>query len=238
VDGDRIMRVNRTYRRRYRYKNTLIILITTVSLFGAAGYASYRFFGNVDKVAFDNDNSIEVISPIETQPKSSDEVKAPVKPVLPNSQEVLLSSVGDCTIGWDDKFSYEGSLAQVFKNSESGYSYFFKNVTDIFKADDITTANLETTFTNATVKASKEYTFKAPPEYAEALTLGSIEGVTIANNHTRDYLDQGLNDTKTALDAKNINYFGEGEKWITNVKGHNFGKSKEFLTKAKRTRQQ
>jgi poly-gamma-glutamate synthesis protein (capsule biosynthesis protein) len=167
--------------------------------------------------------------PVHTEDKSNEESKPeeeskPIEEVIiPDIQEVLISSSGDSTIGWDDQFAYSGSLGDVFKKNNSDYSYFYKNVAHIFKADDITTTNLETTFTNATVKAIKQFNFRAPPEYAKVLTLGYIEGVTIANNHSRDYLEQGFTDTKNTLKKENINYFGEGEKWITNVKGHNFG---------------
>ncbi|WP_406769081.1 CapA family protein [Candidatus Clostridium stratigraminis] len=158
----------------------------------------------------DTSNKIEEAAPAASTPA----------PVI---SEVTISSVGDCTIGSDSKFSYNGSFMQVFQNNNKDYSYFFKNVSDIFKKDDLTTANLETTFTNADVKAEKEFTFKAPPDYAKVLTDASIEGVNIANNHIRDYLTKGLSDTKQSLKAVGINYFGEGEKWIAEVKGIKFG---------------
>jgi hypothetical protein len=191
-----------------------------IFLYLSSFYVSYRFVKNWDTA---------MNSPVYTEDKNKNENKPndgtkPKEEInIPNTQEVIISSSGDSTIGWDNKFSYQGSLDYVFKKNNNDYSYFYKNVAHIFKADDITTTNLETTFTNTTAKATKEYTFKAPPEYAKALTLGYIEGVTISNNHTRDYLEQGFSDTKNTLKKENIKYFGEGEKWITNVKGHNFG---------------
>lgn len=137
--------------------------------------------------------------------------------------EVTINSVGDCTIGNDDKFAYESSLPAMLHSQNSDYSYFFKNVVDIFKNDDITTANLETTFTNATTKADKQFTFKAEPEYAKILLLGSIEGVNLSNNHIFDYLKKGYEDTIVSLKNEKINYFGEGNKWITVAQGHKFG---------------
>lgn len=97
--------------------------------------------------------------------------------------EVLINSVGDCTIGTDTKFAYSTSLPCILKNNNNDFSYFFKNVSSIFKSDDLTIANLETTFTNATVKKQKTFNFKADPSYAKALKLGSIETVNISNNH-------------------------------------------------------
>lgn len=208
-------------RTRRKHRKAFITTAAMIALYCTSFYISYNFTENMDKVAFVDQPTTAVNTSMNDKPKNIDDIKP--KEEIKNTHEVIISSVGDCTIGWDDKFSYQGSLAQIFKNNNSNYSYFFKNVSDIFKADNITTANLETTFTNASVKANKEYTFKATPDYVKALSLGYIEGVTIANNHTRDYLDQGFNDTKSTLKKENINYFGEGEKWLTAANGHNFG---------------
>jgi len=163
------------------------------------------------------------------------------QPHKDDSVEVILTAVGDCTLGRDDKFSFEGSLPYVLKKNNYDYSYIFKNVSHIFKDDDITIANLEGTFTNSNSKAEKQFTFKAPPEYAKILTAGSIEGVNLSNNHIRDYLDEGFKDTIAALESEGINYFGEGNVWIKEIKGIKFGflgykgfyDSKELLEKVK-----
>lgn len=135
--------------------------------------------------------------------------------------ELLITSVGDCTIGYDDKFSFNNSLPYVFQKHNKDFSYFFKNVYSIFKDDDITTANLETTFTKTTNKADKEFTFKADPEYAKVISSSSIEAVNISNNHIYDYGTNGFKDTLSSLKSENINYFGEGNVYIKNVKGIN-----------------
>jgi hypothetical protein len=203
-------------------KIALIISIFLL-LFASSFYASYKIMGHLSKQTFTDRNMEPPAKAPDNIVKPPSEVKpeAPVK--LPRVSEVTISSVGDCTIGWDDQFSYAASLGDVFDKNNKDYSYFFKNTADIFKNDDITTVNLETVFTNSAVKAKKEYTFKAPPEFAKTLSSSYIEGVTLANNHTRDYLEQGFNDTKRALEKENIKYFGEGDKWVTEVKGIHFG---------------
>lgn len=139
------------------------------------------------------------------------------------STEVLLSAVGDCTIGTDSKFAYASSLPAMVSKHNNDFSYIFKNVYSIFSADDVTIANLETTFTDSNDKEEKQFNFKAPSEYAKSLTLGSIEGVNLSNNHIYDYKQKGFQDTKLALESENINYFGEGSKWITKIKDQSFG---------------
>ncbi|MBU3180332.1 CapA family protein [Clostridium psychrophilum] len=156
--------------------------------------------------------------------------------------EVLLSALGDCTIGTDSKFSYASSLPAMAQQSSNGFGYYFKNVRRILSKDDVTIANLETTFTNSNDKADKQFNFKADSDYAKSLTLGSIEGVNISNNHIYDYKQKGFVDTKNALKKEKVNYFGEGSKWTTKIKGQSIGflgyrgwsLDKSFLDKLKR----
>lgn len=140
-----------------------------------------------------------------------------------HKMEILLSSAGDCTIGTDPSFDKDTSLPTIIRAHNNDYSYLFKNAAPIFQKDDITIVNLETTFTTASKRADKIFTFKAPPEFSKALSLGSIEGVNISNNHTMDYLDKGFKDTISALKVNDINYFGENNKWIKEINGIKFG---------------
>ena len=143
-------------------------------------------------------------------------------PVVKNT-EVLLSAVGDCTIGTDSKFSYATSLPAMVTKDNNDFSYYFKNVYSILSRDDVTIANLETTFTDSNDKEEKQFNFKATSDFAKTLTLGSIEGVNLSNNHIYDYKEKGFQDTKLALEKENIKYFGEGSKWITKIKDQSFG---------------
>lgn len=137
--------------------------------------------------------------------------------------EILLSSAGDCTIGTDPSFDRTTSLPAIVRAHNNDYSYLFKNSAPIFQKDDITIVNLETTFTTANKRAEKIFTFKAPPEFSKALSLGSIEGVNISNNHIKDYLDKGFSDTISTLKVNKINYFGENNKWVKEINGVRFG---------------
>lgn len=148
--------------------------------------------------------------------------KTPVVPEVKKSQ-VTMSFAGDCTIGYDNNFGYANSFPAVFKKNNSDYSYFFKNVKGVFASDDLTIVNLEGTFTNASVKAVKTYNFKSSPDFVKVLTTGSIEAVNISNNHIYDYLNQGFDDTKKTLSGAGVNYFGEGNKYIAEIKGVKFG---------------
>ncbi|WP_099336342.1 CapA family protein [Clostridium cadaveris] len=141
-------------------------------------------------------------------------------------EEILLTFAGDCTLGTDTKFGYAGSLPAMLENQNKNYSYFFKNVYDIFSNDDYTLVNLETPLTDATVKADKGsgtvYHFKGPKDYINILTSSSIEGVSIANNHMNDYGKQGLTDTVETLSSNKVDFCGKNYKIEKEIKGTKF----------------
>ena len=212
---------------KYKDKKKLKLIILCCTIF--ISISCYFYFESIN-LAIKAEN-------VEKAPLSNVQ---PPKPVS-KTEDIVITSVGDCTIGTDDRFSYSNSFPYVLKKNNSNYSYFFKNVADIFKKDDLTTANLETTFTNATKKAMKTYNFKSSPEFTQVLTTSGIEAVNISNNHIYDYLSQGYEDTKVALNSANIKYFGEGNIYITEIKGVKFGflgytgfsNSNAFLNKLK-----
>lgn len=217
-------RLNKNKQKHKKFKTILLVVSITLLLCSLSFGITYTILSkraaDKEKAQSTSANKIDANKSEITIDDSKDDKIAASKPL---EKEILVTSVGDCTIGHDTTFSYSNSLPAVLQKNNDDFSYFFKNVSDIFKNDDITTANLETTFTNSTVKADKQFTFKAPAEYAKALTLGSIEGVNISNNHIRDYLEVGFKDTISALKAEKINYFGESYKWNTEVKGIKFG---------------
>jgi poly-gamma-glutamate synthesis protein (capsule biosynthesis protein) len=227
-------------------KKTKIIILIAVDILAltAVSFGTYKYYEGKSVQAYQNNVVASVVNPTEKIVESTTvEVPKPEPPKvevkLPRLSEVTMNSAGDCTIGTDTNFGYSGSYIQVFNNNNRDYNYFFKNVYDIFKNDDITTVNLETTFTNETTKVPKKFNFKASPEMAEVLTSSSIEAVNISNNHIMDYGTKGFQDTIETLKSYKINYFGEGTKYVTEIKGVKFGflgykgfeDSKAFYTK-------
>lgn len=130
-----------------------------------------------------------------TTDKSSNKRKNPII-------EITISAAGDCTLGVDSR--YNSVFNSYYRNK--GSSYFLKRVNSVFKDDDLTIVNFEGTLTTSTVRANKTYTFKGPAKYANILKKGSVEVVTLANNHTMDFGNQGFHDTKTTLKKNKISY--------------------------------
>ena len=116
--------------------------------------------------------------------------------------QLTISTVGDITLGDDENFSSAGSFTETY--SMNNDAYFFENVRSIFAADDLTFGNLEGTLTNQGTREIKEYAFRGDPSYTAILQSGSVEAVTLANNHSRDYGDISLTDTEKYLDEAGI----------------------------------
>lgn len=134
---------------------------------------------------------------------------------------ISINAVGDCTIGKDPKFGYAGTFNEYY--DQYGASYFFSKVQDLFKSDDLTIVNLESTFTESNQKEEKAFNFKAPQEYVNILKEGHIEAVNIANNHTFDYGDEGLSDTIKTLKEAKVNYFGNEDVYLFEKAGIKIG---------------
>lgn len=161
-------------------------------------------------------------------PSASPVVTASTPSPTPTPQPVsiTLSFAGDCTFGKDESFDYSGSFNETY--DREGADYFLKNVWDIFSGDDLTVVNFEGTLTESTDRADKSWAFKGPREYVNILTSSSVEAANIANNHTADYGEQGLSDTKDALTQAGIRYFGYEDTTIIDVKGIKVGFTGQF----------
>lgn len=138
------------------------------------------------------------------------------------TETLVLSFAGDCTLGSTNRQqTYASGFVETMR--EKGFAYPFSGVNHILSADDLTLVNLEGTFTNSTKAADKAFVFRAPPEYAAILPFGSVEAVNIANNHIRDFFEEGRQDTIAALQANGVSYSGDGILSILDIKGVRIG---------------
>ncbi|MDO4475473.1 MAG: CapA family protein [Lachnospiraceae bacterium] len=118
--------------------------------------------------------------------------------------QVTISAIGDLTLGDDVNFSPMTSFSTVAAMNDTGY--FFNNVRSVLASDDITFGNLEGALSNGGTRKEKQFAFRGSPEYTAILTEGSVEAVTLANNHSADYGDQAYADTQTALEQAGIGW--------------------------------
>ena len=147
----------------------------------------------------------------------TDESAAPSESAQPTptpEPEVFnISFIGDIT---PDAVPYYRNSSVAYQNvvTAGNLGYVFEKTIQYFEDDDFTMANFECVLSDYDVPADKNFTFRAPPSYVDILTLGSVEFVTLGNNHVEDYGEQGYADTKATLDAAGIGYAGRDEYTI------------------------
>lgn len=146
--------------------------------------------------------------PTITEPAVTEEVITTPEPT-PEPEYFTLNFIGDCTLA--SVPSYQGTASGYDTVIGTDYAYPFAKTLDYFKDDDMTFANLECCLTDSTAAVAKTFTFKANEDYVNIMSEGSVEFVTLANNHILDYGDEGVADTKAALDSAGIVYAGRDE---------------------------
>ena len=150
------------------------------------------------------------------EPQAPVEVVVPAEPVLPPSPEpdkgdirITVAAVGDMMIGTD--------FPENHLPDDDGVS-FLTAVAPWLSSADLTFGNLEGVLI-AGGKAAKKctnpdacYLFRSPPRYAEHYRAAGFDVLSLANNHARDFGEEGRTATMAALDSAGILHSGrEGE---------------------------
>ncbi len=148
-------------------------------------------------------------SAAETEPYQSDEsTDDNISEEESSGFTISFTVLGDCILSSNDGDTREGTFIETAK-SQSNY-YFFEKAKPYYKNSDFVLANCEFVMSDSTLsKSDKDGTafwFKSPTSFASILRCGGIDLVTLANNHTYDYGEQGYVDTKNALESENITW--------------------------------
>ena len=127
---------------------------------------------------------------------------------------IKLSFTGDMILTADKNNTRSDNFHYYTRNYAK--EYFLEKVRHIFEADDFTCVNLECVFSDRDLQArdkgsGRAFWFKAPTENIEILTCSSVEGVSIANNHTEDFGEQGYLDTIETVKNAGLSYGIEEE---------------------------
>lgn len=137
--------------------------------------------------------------------------------------EITVSFLGDCTLGGESAAA-RSSGGFVMTVKREGYSYPFSNLLPLLQADDISVVNLEGVLSDRRLdKVKKQFNFKGPSEFAQILSLGSVELTGLSNNHSMDYGDEGYADTLDALEKVNIARFDASNAAIWERNGLRIG---------------
>src|SRR2546426_985152 len=116
---------------------------------------------------------------------------------------MLLALVGDVMLG-------RGVAVEIGHRRPDS---FWGDTLPLLRSAALVVAGLECAITTHPVRwtrTPKVFHFRAPPEAVEVLRAAGIRLVTLANNHTLDFEEQGLLDTLRWLDAAGIAHAGAG----------------------------
>lgn len=177
------------------------LIFSAVLIICAGGCSALHFWGEEtqDTSLVSSEASVsQVISPT---PIPTD---TPTPTPTPAVKDIVVSFAGDCTFG--QNVGQENNSNSFFQVVGTDYAYPFKNAVDVFSQDDLTLVNFEGTLTDSTTAREKEFAFRGPPAYVNILLAGSVEAVNLANNHTYDYWETGLQNTEDTLDSAGITW--------------------------------
>lgn len=187
-----------------------IIAVAAVLLVAVLGSGVHIFGGEVPDAMQTPAPAPAVTEPPAALPEATPvPVETPQPTPTPEPEYFTLHFVGDCTL----------ASAAGFQGGSNGYdtiiggdfAYPFAKTAAFFADDDFTMANLECCLTESTNMTAKTFTFKTSADYAQIMSRGSVEFVTLANNHVLDFGQEGYDDTKAAVAAEGIGYAGRDE---------------------------
>ena len=118
---------------------------------------------------------------------------------------LTLAAVGDIMPGTD--------FPENILPDDDGLS-FFDGVTDVLTAPDVTFGNFEGVLMDGgePVKQCKDkrvcFVFRTPTRYARYLQLAGFDVMSLANNHARDFGEEGRSSSMAALDGEGIHHSG------------------------------
>jgi len=123
---------------------------------------------------------------------------------------LTLAVGGDTTLAYNLQDHFDAQLA-AGRSRDELVAYYFAGVRAGMAAADLRLVNLECALTERGKKVKKNFNFRGRPELVDILRAGGVDAVSCANNHARDYGDQGVKDTIATLDKAGIAHFGSGK---------------------------
>ncbi|HLO52028.1 MAG TPA: CapA family protein [Kamptonema sp.] len=205
------------YRKRYRSSETLdwakfktlrslLLMGSAVASFVIGCWVSYHEALALRPIFSDSQQQALVTSVV--PPKRPDTVQAALEivPVVQHKQ-VLNPTDPTVTLMFGGDVTLSDELTQV---AGKDYGWAFSGLEEYLQAD-LAMVNLETPLTNfGSSSLNKKNNFQADPESVKLLTTGGVDIVTLANNHTMDFLEPGLVETIETLDKAGIRHLGAG----------------------------
>lgn len=130
-----------------------------------------------------------------------------------DGHRVVINFGGDVMLGRRYLDTSSASPLSTPTNTTEGALNVVKHLARVFSSADLSCVNLESVIGNFDQDAAskgKRWLLQSPPEAINALKSLGIDLVSLANNHIRDWGDQGVDSTLKELASANILTVGAG----------------------------
>lgn len=146
-----------------------------------------------------------VADAISKEKKDDKSDKAKIENIEPETETATETIEGDITIAFGGDLvldSWEGRVDQ----------HFSEEIINLMNNVDISWVNNEFSFTDKEEYIEdKAFVYKSDAVWVQMMEDMGIDGVSLGNNHSCDYLKEGLLDTIDTLDNSNIKHAGAGK---------------------------
>lgn len=140
---------------------------------------------------------------------------------------ITLTAVGDVTIGRNVQHSGASIFEKELKKQGGDVNFIFRNIKDVFEADDLTIVNFEGTLADTysipSKKKNNSYLFLAPYDYAAVLPANGVEAAMVENNHVEDFGEDGKASTISALEGAGVVWADAEHLGIYETQGKRIG---------------
>ena len=131
-----------------------------------------------------------------------------------NTNQTTIIFTGDVMLG-------RSVMGSALDNNDNLYP--FRKTSEFLKNADITMVNLENPIVKDCARVSGGFKFCTSPDVAKGLSFSGIDIVSLSNNHSGNYGQSGLMETKKYLDELGIKYVDGSNLEIIEKNGTKFG---------------
>jgi poly-gamma-glutamate capsule biosynthesis protein CapA/YwtB (metallophosphatase superfamily) len=198
----RVERVARRDARRSEVRRRRIVLLTSVAAVVTVALALGLRTASDEQPALAASGQV----PSTNAPSRANRTPARSAPA-PQSPRSRLGSGKPVTFAFGGDVHFESPIRERLASSPSSV---LAPMAPLLTDADIAMVNLETAVTERGAPQSKAFTFRAPASSFSALRAGSVDVVSVANNHGLDFGPTGLRDTLAAARQAGVSVVGAG----------------------------
>jgi hypothetical protein len=134
--------------------------------------------------------------------RSAPKASGPDLVVAKGKQSVEVLLAGDTMLG-------RGISKNIKRFGKGDPSWVLAPIADRLQQADVMWLNLECVHSDSDAgKADKKWLLRAPESHLDALRTAGVDIVSLSNNHTHDFHQQGVTATMQALSERNVLYSG------------------------------